>query len=192
MRFRKAQRRTKAFMMRAEGMTFAKIAKEIGVSPKTVSRWENGWKDKNGRKHEGWKERLDEAWQERLDSELHYGLMVRETRLRAHEQIAQMLVARLKEAIPVIRIPNAAAAKAIMSELRELFRIILDERGGAKSSLRTPAGVRADITLEEIQERYAAAMTRDAERVESQEDGEDSPDGDEEPEDVEAEEGAFI
>ena len=163
MRFGKVKEREKAFVMRTEGMTFAKIAKELGVSAKTVSRWENGWKDGAGRKREGWKKRLEEAWQERLDSELNYGLMVKELRLRMQEQLARMLIARLKEAIPSIKIPNAAAAKALMSELRELYRLIWQERGRLEPSANTAPGVKADITLDELQERYAAAMARQAE-----------------------------
>jgi hypothetical protein len=159
----KATECEKAFMMRVERKTYAEIARELGVSSKTVTRWENGWTGRAGQKHEGWKERLDKAWKERLESQLNYGLLMKEGRLRAYEMLARMALARAQEAIPVISVKNAATVKMLLSEVRALLRQINEEKAADKPSPETPTGTRVDISLEEIQERYAAAKAREAE-----------------------------
>ena len=59
------KKREQAFLMRMDRKSFAEIAKETGVSAKTVSRWEHGWIDGKGRKHPGWKPQLEKAWREK-------------------------------------------------------------------------------------------------------------------------------
>ena len=57
------QKREKAFRLRLERKTIAEISREVGVSERTVSRWENGWVDAKGRKNAGWKAELEKAMQ---------------------------------------------------------------------------------------------------------------------------------
>jgi len=176
----KAAECEEAFMMRAERKTYAEIARKLGVSSKTVSRWENGWAGRAGQKHEGWKERLDKAWRERLESQFNYGLFLKEGRLRACEMLTRMVLARAQEAIPVISVKNAATVKMLLSEVRALLRQMNEEKAADKPSPETPTGTKFDISLEELQERYAAAKAREAEMAEYRENSMDGTSGDKE------------
>jgi hypothetical protein len=51
----------------------------------------------------------------------------------------------------------------LLSEVRALLRQIAEEKAADKPSPGTPTGAKADISLEEIQKRYAAAKAREAE-----------------------------
>lgn len=151
------QKREKAFRLRLERKTIAEISREVGVSERTVSRWENGWVDARGRKTPGWKPELEKAWRELADTELQYGLMLKEERLKTYEELARLAVAKIKEMFPHIRAKTAADAKALMSEVRELMRLIAEEKGEYKPRPHTLVAVKTDITLNEISERYRNA-----------------------------------
>jgi len=148
------QKREKAFRLRVERKTFAEIARELNVAARTVSRWENGWLDAHGRKQAGWKPALDDAWRKLTKSELTYGLMLKEERLKTYEELACLAVAKVKEMFPNIQAKTASDMKALLSEIRELGRLIADERGEGKSNPKALIAVKADITLGEISERY--------------------------------------
>ena len=151
------QKREKAFRLRLERKTIAEISREVGVSERTVSRWENGWVDAKGRKTTGWKPELEKAWRKLADAELQYGLMLKEERLKTYEELARLAVAKIKEMFPSIRAKTAADAKALMSEVRELMRLIAEEKGDYKPRPHTLVAVKTDITLNEISERYRNA-----------------------------------
>jgi transcriptional regulator with XRE-family HTH domain len=151
------QKREKAFRLRLERKTIAEISREVGVSERTVSRWENGWVDAKGRKTAGWKPELEKAWRELSETELQYGLMLKEERLKTYEELARLAVAKIKEMFPSIRAKTAADAKALMSEVRELMRLIAEEKGDYKPRPHTLVAVKTDITLNEISERYRNA-----------------------------------
>jgi len=151
------QKREKAFRLRLERKTIAEISRGVGVSERTVSRWENGWVDAKGRKTAGWKPELEKAWRELSETELHYGLMLKEERLKTYEELARLAVAKIKEMFPSIRAKTAADAKALMSEVRELMRLIAEEKGDYKPRPHTLVAVKTDITLNEVSERYRNA-----------------------------------
>lgn len=151
------QKREKAFRLRLERKTIAEISREVGVSERTVSRWENGWVDARGRKTPGWKPELEKAWRELAETELQYGLMLKEERLKTYEELARLAVAKIKEMFPHIRAKTASDAKALMSEVRELMRLIAEEKGEYKPRPHTLVAVKTDITLNEISERYRNA-----------------------------------
>jgi DNA-binding XRE family transcriptional regulator len=151
------QKREKAFRLRLERKTIAEISREVGVSDKTLSRWEKGWVDAAGRRHSGWKPELEKAWRELAESELQYGLMLKEERLKTYEELARLAVAKIKEMFPSIRAKTAADAKALLSEVRELLRLIAEEKGDYKPRPHTVVAVKTDVTLNEISERYRNA-----------------------------------
>lgn len=151
------QKREKAFRLRLERKTIAEISRDVGLSERTVSRWENGWVDARGRKTPGWKPELEKAWRELAETELQYGLMLKEERLKTYEELARLAVAKIKEMFPHIRAKTAADAKALMSEVRELMRLIAEEKGDYKPRPHTLVAVKTDITLNEISERYRNA-----------------------------------
>lgn len=152
-----AKKREAAFRMRVERKTMREIAQELSTSTKTLSRWENGWVDGKGRKHHGWKPELERAWREVSESELKYGLMLKEERIKTYEELAQLAVAKLKEMFPNIRGKSASDAKALMSEIRELLKLIAEEKGEYKAGPRTMVAVKTDINLNDVSERYRNA-----------------------------------
>ena len=153
-----AKKREKAFRLRLERRSLRDISKEVGVSAKTITRWEKGWVDAQGRSHPGWQADLEKAWREKTDADLQYGLIVKEERLRAYEKLARMAVNKLEECFPNIKAKTAADAKALMSEIRELCRLIAREKGELSPSPHTMVAIKADISISELAQRYEAAQ----------------------------------
>jgi len=160
---RNATLREKAFSMRLERKSFGEIAQALEVTTKTISRWENGYTDSSGHKHQGWRPRLDMAWKQLTETRLQHDLMEKEECLKAIGELARMLFNRLREFLPSVKLRNAADAKSLMSELRELIRLAAQKKGEFMKSPDSIIAVKADITLGELQERYAAAKAREAE-----------------------------
>jgi len=153
------QKREKAFKLRLERKTLAEISREVGVSTKTLSRWENGWIDAKGNKRPGWKPELEKAWREITESELGYGLMLKEERLKTYEELARMAVAKIKEMFPGITGKTPADVKALLSEVRELCKLISIESGQYKpEGSTTVIGIKQDISLGELTKRYQEAQ----------------------------------
>ncbi|MFH0910967.1 MAG: hypothetical protein V1918_05645 [Planctomycetota bacterium] len=191
-----AKKREKAFRLRLERRSFREAAEETGVSVKTLSRWEKGWIDAQGRKHAGWKADLEKAWREKADADLQYGLILKDERLKAYEELARLAVNKIKEAFPLIKAKTATDVKALLSEARELMRCIAKEKGEMNPSPHTLVAVKADISISELAERYTAAQVidipvgratevqkeiPDAESEEVEEDDGDNCEGDAEP-----------
>lgn len=149
--------REKAFRLRLQNKSFRQIAGELGICARTVSRWESGWTDKKGRRHAGWKGEIERSFQESASRELQQGLMAKEARLQTYEELARMAVAKVKQMFPQIRGKSALDAKALLSEIRELCKLIATERGDMKSGPQTVVAVKTDITLNELQDRYRSA-----------------------------------
>ena len=155
--------REKVFAMRLDRKSFTDIARELDVTTKTISRWENGYTDSHGHTHKGWKPRLEEAWRRLAEATLRHDLMEKEECLKAIEELALILFNRLKEFLPNVKLRNAADAKSLSSELRELIRLAAQKKGEFLKSPDRVVAVKADISFGELQERYAAAKAREAE-----------------------------
>ena len=152
------EKREQAFRMRLARKTFTEIAKEVGISTKTLSRWENGWIDRAGREHKGWRQELETSWRENIEETPDYGIIVREERLKTLQELARMAMAKLKEMFPHIKGTKAADAKGLMSELRELAKLVAQEKGELSRGPSTVVAVKNDITLADIQDRYMRAV----------------------------------
>ena len=174
----KTKLREKAFAMRVERKSFADIARELGIASRTVSRWENGYTDSYGHRHAGWKPRLETEWKKLTEAKLQHDLMQMEECLKAIERMSLMIYNRLKDFLPTVKLKNAADAKALLSEFRELIRLAALKKGEFMKSPDNLVAVRADITLSELQERYAEVKAREAEfRTVQEGEADDGSDG---------------
>lgn len=149
-----------AFRMRVEQHSMAAVSRELKIAKETVSRWENGWVDARGRKYRGWKEELERVRREQEEAELNCGLLLKNERLKAYDKLARMAIAKIEKQFPSIKAKTAADVKALMSEVRELCRLISIEKGEYPTSggNQTVIAVRNDISLSELQERYKNAQ----------------------------------
>jgi len=150
-------RKQKAFMMRMEKKSIEVIAKELKASVNTISKWENGWVDSKGRRHKGWKEELQRLWQEQEDKELECGLMLKNERIKTYDKLARLTVEKIEKNFPEITAKSVSDVKALMSEVRELCRLIAIEKGEYSTGNNTMVAVKTDITLTELQRRYKDA-----------------------------------
>jgi len=150
-------KRQKAFRMRLAKHSLAEIAKELKVSTNTISKWENGWIDSRGRRHKGWKEELQRLWQEQEEEELKCGLMLKKERLKAYDKLARMAIEKIEKQFPHITAKTSSDVKALLSEVRELCRLIAIEKGEYSPGSQTLIAVKTDISLSELQERYRNA-----------------------------------
>lgn len=150
-------KREKAFRLRLEKKSLANIAKELHIAVTTVSKWENGWVAKNGRRHKGWKEELERLWQEQEEQSLQSGLMLKTERLKTYDKLARMVIEKIETQFPEITAKTSADMKALLSEIRELCRLIAIEKGEYPSGNQTVVAVKTDISLSELQERFKNA-----------------------------------
>jgi len=147
-------KRQKAFRMRLAKTSIDDISKELKISQNTISKWENGWVDKNGRKYSGWKEELARLTKEQEDEELKCGLMLKKERLKAYDKLARMTIEKIENQFPQITAKTPSDVKALLSEVRELCRLIAIEKGEYPHGGQTLIAVKTDISLPELQERY--------------------------------------
>ena len=152
-----APTREKALRLRIERRSLADVSRETGISKRSLLRLENGWVDADGRKHPGWKPKLEMAWKDLIEGELTCGLMLKEERLKTYQELARMAVAKVKEMFPLIRTKSAADVKALLSEIRELCRLIAEEKGEFRPNPQTLVAVKADVTVNELAGRYKDA-----------------------------------
>lgn len=154
------KKKERAFRMRVERYSMAAVAKKLKISKETVSRWENGYIDSKGRRYRGWKEKLEQVRTEQEEEELNCGLMLKKERLKTYDKLARMAIEKIEKQFPGIKAKTPADAKALMSEVRELCRLISKEKGEFPSSggNQTLIAVKNDITLSELQERYRNAQ----------------------------------
>jgi transcriptional regulator with XRE-family HTH domain len=140
--------------MRLQGETLKAIAQELKVSSNTISRWEKGWIDSRGRKHRGWLAELEKVKGESESEEYMAGLALKRERLKAYDELAQMAIDKIKESFPTITAKTASDVKALLSEVRELCRLMATEQGSLHSGGQTIVAVKNDITIEELSQRY--------------------------------------
>ena len=159
------QKRKKAFRLRLEHKSMAQVARECGLSQPMVRKLENGWIDRKGVKHPGWKEELERLWKEEEHAELESGLALKKERVKAYERLARQAIDLVEKQFPTIKMKNAADAKALLSEIRELCRLISIEKGEYRPGGGTVVAVKTDVTLTELQERYAAAQRVEVEEI---------------------------
>ena len=167
-------KKQKAFRMRLQGMTFKAIATELKVSANTISRWEKGWVDRRGRKHRGWLAELEKVKEESEKDEYLAGLALKRERLKAYDELAQLAIEKIKASFPNITAKTPSDVKALLSEVRELGRLIAMEQGSLYSGGRTVVAVKNDITIEELSQRYrdASAVVEIKQTILPESDGE--------------------
>ena len=150
-------KKQKAFRLRLQGLTLKAIATELKVSANTVSRWEKGWIDSRGRKHRGWLTELEKMKEESEKDEYLAGLALKKERLKAYDELAQMAIEKIKASFPNITAKTPSDIKALLSEVRELGRLIAMEQGSLHTGGQTVVAVKNDITIEELSQRYRNA-----------------------------------
>ena len=151
------QKKEQALMMRVGGTSYAKIAKALKVSEGTLVKWEHGWFDAKGIKHAGWREELIRLQRQREAEELERGLMAKQTRIKGYEKYARKIAERIDKMLPELKGKRSSDFKALMSEYRELCRMIGVEKGEVPCGHQTSVAVKTDITLSELRERYINA-----------------------------------
>ena len=155
-----ASKKQKAFRMRLQGKHLKDIAAELKVSANTLSRWEKGWIDGRGRKHRGWLAELEKVKEESEKDEYLSGLALKKERLKAYDELAQMVIEKIKASFPNITAKTSADVKALLSEVRELCRLIAIEKGDYQRGPQTVVAVKNDITIEELSQRYRNAAVK--------------------------------
>ena len=180
-----AAKRKKAFRLRLQRMPVAQVARECDLSRLTIQKLERGWVDKKGVKHPGWREELERLWKEDEQAELECGLGLKKERIKAYEKLAKQAIEIVEKQFPSIKMKSAADAKALISEIRELCRLISIEKGEYHTGGGTVIAVKTDITLAQLQERYAAAQQVEVEEIPppALSNAEDRPPGLEDPSD---------
>jgi len=152
------KKKKKAFRMRLQRVSMMEIARTVGMSMTTLHNLEHGRTDKKGVRHRGWREELERMWAEEEKAELESGLALKSERVKAYKELADQAIKIVKEQFPNITMKSAADAKALLSEIRELNRLIAIETGQYRPGGGTAVAVRTDITINELEERYEAAQ----------------------------------
>lgn len=177
-----AAKKRKAFRLRLEGMPITRVARECKLAPQTVRRLENGYTDKMGVRRPGWREELEKLWHEQERAELESGLALKKERIKTYERLASEAVGLIEKQFPKITMKSCSDAKALLSEVRELCRLISIERGEYRPKGGAQVGVKVDISPEELRERYLAAQAVEVVEVEPPQEAHMVPGPDEEDE----------
>jgi hypothetical protein len=152
----------RARQLRLEGKSLREAAKLAGISPTTVRKHERGWIDGNGEIHGGWAGDVGRSDLARVASAAEASktaaaLLDRSERIRLHAEMASMLIDKVREFVPVLKLKNAREAKHLMAEARELAKLIAQDEG--RTDEGAAPGVRREVTLEDVQAHYE--RTRD-------------------------------
>ena len=158
-------KKQKAYLLRLGRKPFAVVGRECHMSTKTIQLLENGWTDKAGVFHAGWKDDLERRWQEDNLGEHERGLVLKKKRIEAYERLARQAIELVEKQFPSIKIKSASDAKALLSEIRELCRLISIERGDYRPNNGPTIAVKADITMNELKGRYEAAKRVEVEDI---------------------------
>ena len=147
----------KARKLRLEGKSVREAAKLAGISPTTLRKHERGWIDGKGEIHGGWagdraKADLARVASAAKASKTAAALLDRSERIKLHAEMASILIDKVREFIPVLKLKNAQEAKQLMGEARELSKLIAQDQASAGEEL--PPGVKREVTLEDIQAHY--------------------------------------
>ena len=97
---------------------------------------------------------LERFLQSKERSELQCGLALKEERIKVYKQLADESAQKIRAQFPSIVMKNPSDYKSLMSEFRELCRL-LGQEVGARPELEARAGVRTDIEIEDVEEAYA-------------------------------------
>jgi transcriptional regulator with XRE-family HTH domain len=159
-------KKKKAFRLRLEGLTMAEVARQCGISSTTIQKLENGWTDEKGVRHPGWKDDIERLRREDEQAERESGLALKEERIKAYERLAKQAIDLIEKQFPNIKMKNASDAKALISEVRELGRLISIEKGEYRPGKVSLTAVKADITVAELERRYEEAQAREVEEIE--------------------------
>ena len=164
------KKKKQAFKLRLQRKSFAEISRTLHMAPATIRKLEYGWVDKKGVRHPGWREKIEKHWDEDEKAELECGLALKEERVKALKRMAQQAIDMVEDQFPAITMKSPSDWKTLVSEIRELVRLLSDEMGSRRGAGRTaPSGrgvtTRMQITLEEIQEAYEEARAVEAEVV---------------------------
>ena len=160
------QKRQEAFRKRLAGSSFVKIANELKINPNTISKWEKGWIDSKGKKHRGWKEELARLRQEQEEQELKCGLMLKKERLKTYDKLARMVIKKIENQFSEVTTKTPSDVKALLSEVRELCRLMALEKGELPHGSQTMIAVKTDISLPELQSRYKNVQSDNKEATE--------------------------
>jgi hypothetical protein len=152
----------KARQLRMEGRSIREAAKSAGISPTTLRKYERGWIDADGEVHGAWSADVGKAELARVAaaadaSKTAAALLDRNERIRLHAEMASLMIDKVREYVPALKLKNAREAKQLMSEARELSKIIAQDQAGPGKEL--PPGVKQVVTLEDMKAHYA--RTRD-------------------------------
>jgi hypothetical protein len=158
-------KKQKAFLMRLARKPMSAVARECHMSTTTVHLLEKGWTDKAGVFHAGWKDDLEKRWMAENQGEHEQGLALKKRRIEAYESLALQAIELVEKQFPNIKIKNASDAKALLSEIRELCRLISIERGEYHPGTGSVIAVKADITMKELKDRYEAARQIEVEEI---------------------------
>ncbi|MHC4862433.1 MAG: hypothetical protein ACYTDY_20370, partial [Planctomycetota bacterium] len=158
-------KKKKAYLMRLARRPFSAIARECHMSTKTIQLLEKGWTDKAGVFHPGWKDDLEKQWEEEDQSEHERGLALKKRRIEAYERLALQAIEVVEKQFPNIKMKSASDAKALLSEIRELCRLISIERGEYRPGGGPLVAVKAEITMKELRDRYEAAKQVEVEEI---------------------------
>ena len=152
----------KARQLRMEGKSIREAAKSAGISPTTLRKYERGWIDADGEVHGAWSADVGKAELARVAaaadaSKTAAALLDRNERIRLHAEMASLMIDKVREYVPALKLKNAREAKQLMAEARELAKVIAHEQSGGDED--ASQGVKHGVTLEEMQAHYE--RTRD-------------------------------
>ena len=81
-------------------------------------------------------------------------------RVKLHAEMASLLIEKVREFVPVLKLKNAREAKQLVGEVRELSKAIAQDQASAGEEL--PPGVKRVVTLEDMQARKGIRRTERA------------------------------
>ncbi len=158
------KKRKQAYRLRLQRKSIAEIARTLSMAPATVRKLEHGWVDKKGVRHRGWREELERLWDEERKGELECGLALKEEQVKALKRLAQQAIDKIESQFPTITMKTTTDWKTLVSEIRELIRMLSEAVGRKRGGVKTTT-LRTEITLEEVQEAYAEAHAAEIEEA---------------------------
>ena len=180
------KKRKQAFKLRLQKKSFAEIARTLHMSDNTVRNLEVGWIDRKGVRHRGWREELERLWKAQEKTELMGGLAVREERIKVYRRLAEQAVEKIERQFPNIQMEKPSDYKAIMSELRELCRLMSAELGAGEMAGRS-AGARDDVSDDDLRRAFQETRPGASPEIEPPEEAHYDPGDEDEAEDQDAE-----
>ena len=148
------KKKRKALKLRLRKKSFAEISRTLHMAPATLRNLEYGWIDKQGVQHRGWRNEIEKRWDEDDKAEIECALALKEERGRTLKRLTQKAIGKMETRSPAVTMASPSDWKTLVSEIRELIRLLSDEvdirRGGGKA-----VATRMPRTLEKIRETYA-------------------------------------